>query len=127
MTEVAYLFDKQLFPGYIFESTTITGVVRDNLNIVERSSDFIIFKHGNFKENRRDELIKLFYENNADAVQLIDKSLPNDEKKLNSFLKSHIGTPTLIPHDFDEKKKYVKTLSKELQQHIWEKRGIELQ
>ena len=108
-----------------FESRAITGYVRERIEIVTENKDYIIFTHGGFKLERKEKLIKLFIENNAEAVQLIDRSL-RQEEELNKLLKAHIISPKLIPYNFEEKKKYAKTLSAELQKHIEERRGINL-
>ena len=95
------------------------------MEVVEDGGDYIIFKNGNFKLAEVDKLKLLFGINNADAVQLIDKGL-RARDDINKLLKKHIVSPTLIPLDFEAKRKYANTLSVELQIHIIEKRCVRL-
>ena len=108
-----------------YESKSITKGVRENIILLEENDDYVIFSHGGYTIKHKDVLLDVYGKNNAEAVQLIKKSLSSDPI-LTELLKKHILKPTLIPHDFEEKKKYAKTLSKELQQHVEEKRGIKL-
>jgi len=80
---------------------------------------------GNWKQNNINDLKYLFENNNALAVHATNRILSNDET-ISKLLKEHFSEPKLIPIDYEEKLKYIKTLSKKLQKHIVEKRGIHL-
>lgn len=105
-------------------STSIAKYLRDDMKKIEETNEFIFYQKGDWKNSADKRELQYLYEaNKALAVQITNKNLHNDEY-LAKLLKEHFGEPKLIPTDFDAKLKYIKTLSIELQKHLYEKRNI---
>jgi hypothetical protein len=108
-----------------FESKSIAKYWRNQLHVIEQNKEYIIFSNSEYENDRKYDLLNTKQKYNAEAIQLVKMDLPHfgEESKL---LKKHLGEPRLIPFDWDAKIAYAKTCSKELQRHITEKRGINL-
>lgn len=108
-----------------YNSDKIAKSVREKLSLVKNNGKYAMFSNGGFVMRNQDNIINLFENNNAVAVVAQNKTL-NDNSMLSDLLRRHFKKPELIPYDIEEKKKYVKTLSPELINHIVDKRGIVL-
>ncbi|MHB8208669.1 HD domain-containing protein [Mucilaginibacter sp.] len=111
-----------------FEASAIAKATRDSITLIEKNEEFVIFEKGNNKSNKEnniEELKKLFKSSKATAVQVSNKSL-HQENLISKLLKENLNEPKLIPFDYQEKLKFVKTVSAQLQKHIVEKRGINI-
>lgn len=78
-----------------------------------------------YSEDGNPDYLKIQRLNNAISVHPMQMPTYQDEE-IDHLLKKHLGEPKLIPFDWDAKIAYAKTCSQELQRHITEKRGINL-
>ena len=99
--------------------------LRESMRFMHNGKDYLIASEEELAVDEKEKLIELFKMNKLYAVQLMKKSLTYTEGLRQYFLK-YFGKPALIPHDWEKRKAYIKTLHPDLIKYITEKRGINL-
>jgi hypothetical protein len=88
------------------------------------SSFGIDFKR-DYTKNANPDLLRIQELNQSLSVDPMKMPI-SEYEEIDRLLNKHLGSPKLIPFDWEAKIAYAKTCSKELQRHLTEKRGIKL-
>ena len=99
--------------------------LKESLRFMHNRKEYLIASAEELVADRKEKLIEFFKMNELGAVQLVNKVLTITDG-LTQYFQRHFGKPTLIPHDWEKRKAYIKTLHPDLIKYITEKRSISL-